>query len=165
MNWRRITMAALCAGGLCFSLARSEEADKSVGAADDLTWLAGHWKGPTDNGGEWEASYSSPTGGEIVSANKELRGGRVVMVEFEHFRRVDGKLVLVPFPYGKQSSASFPLSALDREARKATFTNMEHDFPQEIVYHRAADDRLLIHVSGVQRGQPLKLTLDLARQR
>jgi hypothetical protein len=131
--------------------------------ANDLAWLAGSWKG-TIEGGEWEVSYTSAEGGEIISANKELRGGRVAMIEFEHFRMVEGKLVMTPFPFGKRSDTSFTLTALDRDARKAVFANPDHDFPQEIAYHRSAEDRLVITVTGRRNDQPVKLTIDLRKQ-
>lgn len=147
----------------CAWWAFAQETPQGGGEINDLAWLAGAWAGTID-GGTWEAVYSTPAGGEIVSANKELRDGRVTMIEFEHFRTVEDKLVLTPFPFGKRSSASFTLSALDRTAKRAVFSNPAHDFPREITYHRADEDRLVITVTGEQDGKSTTLTLDLRRQ-
>lgn len=154
---------ALAIGAIWLALARAEEQAPAEPGAENLAFLAGRWKGTFDHG-EWEAVYTSPCGGELLSANKELRDGRVVMIEFEHFRMVDGKLVLTPFPHGKRSNASFALTHFDPKARRAVFANPEHDFPSQIVYHRAAEDRLVIEVSGAQDGRPTRLMLDLRKQ-
>jgi len=163
MHHAKSCAVALAIGAIWLALARAQEQAPAEHGAESLAFLAGHWKGTIDRG-EWEAVYTSPCGGELLSANKELRDGRVVMIEFEHFRMVDGKLVLTPFPYGKRSSASFPLTNFDHKDRRAVFANPEHDFPSQIVYHRAAEDRLVIEVSGTQDGRPTRLTLDLRRQ-
>jgi hypothetical protein len=129
-----------------------------------LSWLAGAWSGTTEHG-RWEACYTSPEGGEIFSANKELVDGKVVTYELEHFKVIDNAVVLTPYPYGRKSTAVFKLAACDPQARRAVFANPEHDFPREIVYHRVAEDNLVIEVRGEQRGQPRTLRIDLKRTR
>lgn len=162
MSLRRNAVAALWAGGACLAFAPSEEPVEGPPPAHELAWLAGSWKG-TIEGGEWEASYTSAEGGEVLSASKELRGGRVAMIEFEHFRVVDGVLVMTPFPFGKRSDTSFAITELDRDARRAVFANPDHDFSQEIVYHRAAEDRLAITVAGRRNDEPVKLRRGLQK--
>jgi hypothetical protein len=130
----------------------------------DLHWLAGHWRGTVD-GGTWEASYTSPEGGVVVSANKELRDGKVVMIEFERFAKVAGKLTLIPYPFGKESEVAFTAERVDREARRAVFANPDHDFPQRITYHQTDPDRLHVKITGSRRGAPVTITLDLRRVR
>jgi len=161
MKARLSVMVALLAGSAWWAFAK--DVPPEAGDVTDLAFLTGSWKG-TINGGEWEAVYTSPSAGEMLSANKEIRDGRVVMIEFEHFRSVDGEVVLTPFPYGKRSSTTFTLKSLDRGHRTAVFANPEHDFPQEITYRRVDDGRLVIDVVGVQNDAPLQLTIDLKRQ-
>ncbi len=71
------------------------EPPKGVAA---LAWLEGQWQSAD---GKWEACYSSPLGGEIVSATKKIEDGKVTLFDFERFRDVDGVVVLMPFPHGK----------------------------------------------------------------
>ncbi len=115
-----------------------------------LAYLEGIWSGPIGPG-TWEARYTSPTGGEVLSTNKEIRNARVVSFEFERFRVQDGKVLMTPWVKGKQS-VDFTLTALDEDAMKATFENPAHDFPQRIIYHRSAKGVLEIHVTA-QRGE------------
>lgn len=117
-------------------------ANESDSELSTLAWLEGHWYG-TINGGHWETSYTSPEGGVILSASKELKNGSVAMIEFEHFFTRDGKVILAPYPHGRKSKTEFEMIQADRETRRAVFA-ADNDFPGRIVYHRIADDRLLI---------------------
>lgn len=126
-----------------------------------LAWLAGHWLGESGDA-TWEAVYSSPAGGEVVSASKEMRGGRVVMHELERFHAVGDEVLLTPHPLG-QARADFRLIELDEAARKAVFENAPNDFPRRLVYHRTAEDTLTITLIGTVRGQPREQAITLKR--
>jgi hypothetical protein len=130
---------------------------------ESLGFLAGSWSGTTGDR-QWEACYTTPAGGEILSVNKEMRDGSVVMIEFERFRVVDGNVVMTPYPFGKMAAVSFTLTRHDPQARLAEFANPQHDFPQRLVYHRVADDRLRIDIFGEQRGNPVSQRIDLRRR-
>jgi Domain of unknown function (DUF6265) len=112
----------------------------------DLAWLEGTWRGSIGSR-QFEARYSGPDGGQILSASKYTQDGAAAGFEFERFEQQDDSLVLTPFPEGK-SSVSFPLSEYDAKARHAVFENLAHDFPTRISYQRVGRDRLIIIVSG-----------------
>ena len=101
-------------------------------------------------GGQFEAFYSSPEGGKILSFSELKQGGKSVYFEFERFEtKGAGKgrgIVLTPHPKGK-AAASFELVTLDRKAKRAVFENPKKDYPTRIVYHRVAGDRLEITLS------------------
>lgn len=128
---------------------------------DDLGFLTGAWRGG-DGASAWEAVYSSAEGGQIVSASKELNGGRVVMIDFEHFYEREGRLRLTPFPFGKRS-VEFTLTEFDGRSRKAVFENPEHDFPKRFVYQRTDDRHMRIELTGEMGGQPTTMTLEFER--
>jgi hypothetical protein len=136
------------------------DAPASVSA---LGWLEGRWRGPTSDGEELEAIYSSAEGGVILSVTKAFAGDRVLFVEFERFAVEDGAVVLTPFPDG-QRAASFRLVEHDAAARRATFESPENDFPRRIVYERVSDDALTILLTGAQAGRETQLRLDLRRR-
>jgi hypothetical protein len=146
-------------------------ADDAAGGADvappkvaieQLSFLTGNWSG-TFPGGKWESAYSTPDGGMIVSASKEFRGDRVVMIEFEHFQTVDGQVVVTPYPFGKKSSVSFKLSEFDEAKNRVVFANPEHDFPNTLIYERTNPNELVIQVIGTMRGEKVNQTMTLAR--
>jgi hypothetical protein len=129
----------------------------------DLSWLEGTWRGSV-GGRSFEAHYTSPEGGQILSASKYTEDGKPAGFEFERFEQRGDTLVLTPFPEGK-SSADFPIADYDPRGRRAVFENLAHDFPTRISYQRSAKDRLTILVSGPgEDGQEQVLTYALQRR-
>ncbi|GJM24139.1 MAG: hypothetical protein DHS20C16_05540 [Phycisphaerae bacterium] len=131
-------------------------------AIEQLSFLAGNWSG-TFPGGRWESAYTTPDGGMILSASKEFRGDKIVMIEFEHFYTVEGEVVVVPFPFGKKSSVSFKLSEFDEAKNRVVFANPEHDFPNKLIYERTKPNELVIQVIGTMRDKEVNQTMTLAR--
>src|SRR5215207_7078337 len=130
----------------------------------DLSWLEGVWQGKI-GGRDFEARYSGPDGGQVLSASKYSENGVAAGFEFERVEEVDGTLALTPFPEGK-SSVTFTLAELDPTLRRAVFENLGHDFPTRISYQRVADNKLTILVSGPgEDGKEQVLTYSLERRR
>lgn len=127
-----------------------------------LGWLEGRWRGTTSDGETFEALYSSPEGGVILSVNKCFAGDRLLFTELERFEARDGRVVMTPFP-GGQRACTFDLVEHDPTARRVVFANPANDFPERIVYERPSDAALRIVVSGQQGGRPVTLVLDLRR--
>jgi len=150
----RALSGALVALTLGFAALTASAEDAGKAAAEkklaSMTWLAGEWSGPMW-GGEFTAYYSTPEGGKVLSTSELRKEGRVAFHEFERFDvrpAVDGASAVTLQPYPKGSPAvGFTLASLDEGAKKATFENPKKDFPTRIVYHRAADDRLVITLS------------------
>jgi len=129
----------------------------------DLAWLEGTWRGEIGDR-MFEARYSGPDGGQVLSASKYIKDGKAAGFEFERFEQQGDSLVLTPFPEGK-SSVSFRLAELDAKARRAVFENPDHDFPTRISYQRVARDQLTILVSGPgEDGSEQVLTYALRRK-
>jgi Domain of unknown function (DUF6265) len=141
--------------------------DRTPGHVDasvqDLAWLEGVWDGQI-GGRDFEARYSGPEGGQVLSASKYAKQGVAAGFEFERFEELEGTLVLTPFPEGK-SSVTFRLTELDPKARRAVFENLAHDFPTRLSYQRVANNKLTILVSGPgEDGNEQVLTYSLTRR-
>jgi hypothetical protein len=138
-----LALLALLSGLIALAPVAPQERTK---AGDDLAamdFLAGYWSGEMW-GGEFHAHYSTPEGGLILSHSRLLKEGKESFYEFEVFGPASDELVwLQPFPGGSKA-VGFRLEELDREARKATFEQPDKDFPTRIVYHRQAEDELVI---------------------
>jgi hypothetical protein len=134
--------------------AKDPEPAKGVAA---LGWLEGAWKTAAGES-VWETTYTSAEGGVIVSATKEIAGGKVVSYDFERIFEKDGKVILNPFPGGKRS-LEFPLESYDAAAKRAVFVNAANDFPSKFTYERPADGRLQITLEGKHGTEPLKIVL------
>jgi len=157
---RVLASMLLAVGAVSVDLADEPAPNWAAGRVEALGWLAGHWRGPADEG-EWEAIYSGPEGGLILGLDKQIVDGEVVLFEFERIAEVDGKVVLAPAPRGRPSPVVFELTEHDREGRRAVFENPSHDFPQVITYHRVADDRLIVRVEASREGERVGFELDL----
>jgi hypothetical protein len=132
-------------------------------SVDELGFLSGTWRGG-DGHSEWESWYSSPEGGMVVGASKELRGDRAVMIDFEHFYLREGVLRMTPFPKG-QRSHEFTLSRLDAAGKQAVFENPENDFPSRFTYTRTDDEHLRVALDGSPGGKPLSITIEFTRRK
>lgn len=130
--------------------------------AAELAFLAGKWRGG-DGQSEWESWYSSPEGGQVIGASKELRGGHAVSIDFENFYEREGALRMTPFPKG-QRSEEFTLTSLSAPEKRAVFENPQHDFPSRFVYQRVDETHLRITLSGAPGGEPLEVTIDFERR-
>jgi hypothetical protein len=131
---------------------------------NDLSWLEGTWEGEIGDR-HFEARYTSPEGGQLLSASKYTKNGKPAGFEFERFEEQGDTLVLTPFPEGK-SSVTFQLTELDSTSRRAVFENPAHDFPTRISYQRIAENKLQILVSGPSEdGTEQVLTYSLDRKR
>jgi hypothetical protein len=128
-----------------------------------LDWLEGKWSGDIQ-GKPFEAIYSSPEGGVILSQSKELNENSPCFFEFEKFEAFDDAVIMTPYP-GGEKSVPFRLIDYKSTVKKAHFRNPEHDFPNDIIYEMPEPDRLLFTVSGKSKsGQVISFQINLVRK-
>ncbi len=167
----RLAGCLVLLGSFLFAAAQETDAPPATAAAPvarlaDLAWLAGHWRGTLANGATFEAHYTGPDGGAIVSASKEVRHWRIAAFELELFFEREGRVIYRPFPNGKRSEHDFPLVSYETGdgGARAVFENKEHDFPQTFVFALAAPDQLIITLAGPGKdGNIRRLQFDLRR--
>jgi hypothetical protein len=128
-------------------------------AIEELEWLAGCWASELEGPGSGE-HWLAPAGGTMLGVSRTVRGGRTVAWEFVRIAEVaPGKLAYIAQPSG-QREATFPLLRIgDREL---VFENLEHDYPQRVIY-RLQGDRLQARIEGTHEGQPNSIEFPLRR--
>lgn len=156
-----VLVALIAAAGL--SLAEEKKpmtpaAKKGIAALD---WLAGAWTGSAGPS-KWETNYSTPSGGMVVSASKEIRGEKAVMFDYEVFVEREGKIVLTPYPHGNKSK-DFTATNFDPTKKKIVLENAKHDFPKKFTYELVKEGHLHITLEGEQGGNPIAMTLKFKR--
>ncbi len=159
------TLLVLLSITLLASNARTEDEPKPLKAADALasmTWLAGTWQGAMW-GGTFEAYYSTPEGGKILSHSRLLKDGKTAFFEFEVFEVRGDTFHYQPYPGGKKAGG-FTLAECKPGEKQATFDNPKKDFPTRIVFHRKADDNLVVTLSDPHGGSDKVQTFDLKRK-
>ena len=114
---------------------------------DDLAWLSGCWEGRQ---GESivEEMWSRPAGGSMLGLSRTVKGDKTISYEFMQFRSENGSLVFLPQPQGG-TRVSFPIK--DSFGGKFTFENLQHDFPQRIIYEKKGQ-LLLAVIEGTLKG-------------
>ena len=154
------TVLIICTGSL--GQAAGNKISNPVSIINDMNWLEGNWQGEFE-GHEFEAYYTKPRGGVIISVSKELDSDSSCFFEFEKFEAIGDSVYMTPYPNGKQSNP-FALIEYNAEARSAVFENKLHDFPTRFVYHLVAQDSLKITVIGTNDGKNIELKINLRRQ-
>jgi hypothetical protein len=111
---------------------------------DQLAWMGGCWQSGGGNRVTLEM-WTAPAGGLMVGAGRTVAGGQARA--YEHLRlRVDGEqIVYTAIPSG-QTETHFRSTAISAEG--FTVENLEHDFPQRIIYRRSGPDAMTARVEG-----------------
>ena len=115
---------------------------------DGLGFLEGHWAGSSGRV-EMEEIWIGPKGGVMLGLHRDVAPGRSAFFEYLRIERREGTVAYVANPRG-EGATSFLLVSL--EGQRAVFENLEHDFPQRIVYQRDGE-RLTARVEGMVDGE------------
>jgi Domain of unknown function (DUF6265) len=117
-------------------------------AVQPPAWLAGCWEQRTGNRESLEM-WMPPAGGLMLGASRTLVNGAVR--EYEQLRIVvdSGKLMYTATPSGQQTASFTSTRVTDSSF---TVENLQHDFPQRIIYRRHGADSLIARVEGAARG-------------
>jgi hypothetical protein len=110
-----------------------------------LAWLAGSWR-MEKAGRVVEEIWMAPSGGVMLGLSRTVVKGRVTEYEFMQIREgPGGELFFVAAPSGQKEAAFQLLSLADNSV---IFENLQHDFPQRILYTRGADGSVLAAIEG-----------------
>jgi hypothetical protein len=109
-----------------------------------LAWMAGDWQ--ADRGqATVDEHWTRPAGGTMLGTSRTVAGRRTVEFEFLRIeQRADG-IFYVAQPGGRPPT-DFRLVRLEKQ--RVVFENLQHDFPQRIIYERRADGSLLARIEG-----------------
>ncbi len=127
---------------------------------DRLAWLSGCWTSDGAEEGSGE-QWSKPGGGTMLGTSRFVRNGKTVAYEFTRISETeDGSLIFVAAPSGQASNA-FPLASID--SHEVVFEDLEHDFPQRILYRLIEPERLLGRIEGEVDGQTRTVDFPMTR--
>lgn len=117
-------------------------------AAGDLPeWMTGSWSLDAD-GRHVEEHWTTASGGMMVGMGKTVAKGKAT---FEFFRIVmkDGTLAYLAMPQARPETV-FRLKT--SEESRVVFENLEHDFPQRVIYSRDGE-QLCARIEGLLHGK------------
>ena len=117
----------------------------AVAVLNQLTWLAGKWRSEKA-GRVVDEQWMSPAAGVMLGMARTILRGKVTEHEFMQVREgPGGALFFIAQPSG-QKEAAFLLKSLG--PAEAVFENLQHDFPQRIIYALQPDGSLLAAIEG-----------------
>jgi hypothetical protein len=102
----------------------------SASAADFPDFMTGHWRSIRD-GVTMEELWLAPAGGVMLGVHRDVRSDGRAFFEFLRVEMVEKRLVYLAMPGGRPATA-FPVKSLS--ADRVIFENLQHDFPQRIIY-------------------------------
>jgi hypothetical protein len=119
------------------------QAQQATGAAKLPAWLVGCWE---RRGSQvTEERWLPPTGGALFGVSTTVRNGRVSGWEYLRLERSQERLVYHAIPSGQKPTA-FPAKV--ESDTLLVFENLDHDFPQRIIYRKAGADSLLARIEA-----------------
>lgn len=150
----------LSIGMLSLVLLRPGVADADSRDLSQLAWLGGCWQTEDAEPGSGE-HWMPLAGGTLLGVSRTVAQGRTVAHEFMQIREdADGQVAFFAQPAG-QPPAVFPLLRIS--AAEVVFQDLEHDFPQRVVYGLAGPDRLDARIEGIRDGEPVVVRFPMRR--
>jgi hypothetical protein len=115
---------------------------------DDMAFMVGHWGGKAGEV-EMEELWTTAKGDVMLGLHRDVAPGKKAFFEYLRIEDREGALVYVASPKGA-GATEFVLVALEKDG--VVFENLEHDFPQRIIYRRH-EDRLTSRIEGEVGGE------------
>lgn len=115
-----------------------------------MSWLVGCWqsKGAAPGSGE---QWMLQEDGVLYGTSRFVKDGKIVVGESMQIRaQKDGRLAFFAQP-ASQQPAVFPLLKITQT--EAVFENLQHDFPQRIVYRLEDSENLDASIAGMRKGK------------
>ncbi|HEU4523109.1 MAG TPA: DUF6265 family protein, partial [Thermoanaerobaculia bacterium] len=101
-------------------------------AGDFPSFMTGSWAS-TIGGVRMEEHWTDAGGNVMLGLHRDVRPNGKAFFEFLRIEKRDGTLAYVAQPGGRPATV-FPLKTLTDS--RIVFENLQHDFPQRIVYWR-----------------------------
>lgn len=115
-----------------------------------LSWMSGCWelKKPTSTTYE---SWGRSTENLMLGTSQTIKGTKSVAFEFLRIAATDKGLTYYAQPSNAKEPTAFASTKVT--ANEVIFENLQHDFPQRIIYKTDGPDKLNARIEGPMNGQ------------
>lgn len=145
--------------GLAWGLAGPVAGTQAAGV-ERLSWLAGCWTPSAATAGSAE-HWMEPAGGMLLGMSRTVRDGRTIEYEFMRIEEAPGgKLRYTALPSRQKEASFLELRSSDSDI---VFENLEHDFPQRVIYRLVAPGQLQARIEGLRNGAPRGVDFPMTR--
>lgn len=125
----------------------------------DLGWMAGCWR-MTGGKSVTDEQWMKPSGGMMLGMSRTVTDGKAEWYENTRFVEKDGSVFFVARPSSAKDDAFFKLKT--KTPTQWTFENLEHDFPQRIIY-RLNGTMMTGSIEGTMNGKPKRIDFPFKR--
>ena len=144
-------VSSIIANGCSQAPKTDAKATSSKSPLDQLAWIAGDWS--SDDGKTiTEEHWTQPRGNGMMGMSRtiDVASGRMMFFEYLQITNDQHGIVYLASPSGHQPPTPFRL--IESASNRAVFENLQHDFPQRIIYWREGQ---LLHarIEGPRHGQ------------
>ncbi len=129
-----------------------EESPKAEPTIDSFGWLAGCWemKVPERQMTVTE-SWTKPAAGTMIGMGRTVVGDRTVSYEFLRIVAIAEGIDYIAKPSQSPTETAFRLKTSG--TNEVVFENLNHDFPQRIIYRKPNADSLFARIEGMRDGR------------
>lgn len=142
MQISNIALVLLLASFNLFSQSSVVEAEPK-NSIEKLNWLSGYWTVEND-GTKMEEFWLPESNGILIGLHRDSFGSGKMFFQYLRIEQSNDTIVYKASPRGKEPTP-FYLKSMD--ANSVVFENIEHDFPQRIMYS-LSEDTLFVRIEG-----------------
>ena len=127
---------------------------------ENLNWLTGCWASE-ENGKQITEHWMKPAGKTMLAMSRTIINEKTANYEFMRIIEDEyGDIYFIANPSG-QEETSFKL--IKSSSKEVIFENLEHDFPQRVIYRLESEDSLNARIEGIQNGQETIIVFPMKR--
>jgi len=127
------------------------DSTSSMLSMSELDWICGEWKG-TGGGGMWFEVWNKEQNGDLNGFAYALKGPDTLFTESMSIRQ-EGQVIVFNADVA-HNEAPVPFDLIEVTQKGWVFQNLDHDFPNRIIYARTKGDMLLARIEGIREGKP-----------
>lgn len=136
--------------------------NNTVDARFEFDRLCGKWMDANKDNAfneEWRRENENL----IVGKGYVLSENDTVFIERLSIEIAENKVVYAAEVSNQNKDMKVPFTAVKQTNKKVVFENVQHDFPQRIIYHLTSDKELRVAIEGYENGVYRKLKFDFLR--
>lgn len=153
VNIRLFVILSLMAG------CKNSSSDNSIKAKHgdvkklkEAAWIIGSWQMATSTGSLYE-NWREASDTLLVGKSFSVKNADTVLIESINIVEHGGEIDYIPTVRDQNEGLPIKFRLTYIDSNKLVFENMEHDFPQQIIYVAISRDSLIAEISGTINGE------------
>jgi hypothetical protein len=137
---------------LAAATARAQQAWQQRQYDSLATLLRGTWTMPTTKGLLCE-TWGKPNGNMVQGSSYRIQGSDTLWLEHVSLEWLHGRIMYTPTTAGQNDGKPVPFELNSIDSGRFCFANLQHDFPQRIIYRFIHHDSLHARIVGTVNGR------------